>query len=103
VTTPSGPGFDWYIVELGLIANQCAEEYPADKRWPTFVETVGRISAGWNGGIGTSIQVAQDITSVMGQAEALKANYPTASNVDILLRYAQAIMGIYESDILNED
>jgi hypothetical protein len=101
VTVPGGPGFDWYIVELGLIANQLTGEYPADKRWTPLVETVGRISAHWNSG-GASA-VAQDITSLLGQCEAMKANYPTASNVDILLRYAQALSGIYESDILNEE
>lgn len=100
MTTPGGPGFDWYIAELGIIANGLVDAYPADKRWTPLVATVGRISAEWHSG---SSQAAQDITTLLGQAEAMKANYPTDSSVDIVLRYAQAMANVWESDILNEE
>lgn len=83
-----------------MIANILVDTYPADKRWTPLVATVGRISAEWHSG---GSQVTQDITTLLGQAEAMKANYPTDSSVDIVLRYAQAISGIWESDILNEE
>jgi hypothetical protein len=97
---PGGPGADWYIVELAGVVSQLSQSKYQDKRWARISELVGKISAEWKSNPG---QGQADANSLVALAEVMKASYSTDSNVDIMLRYAQALAGIWESDILGEE
>lgn len=100
MTTPEAPGAGFYIIEMSVLVNALAEELYQDKRWPTLAALVGKISTEW---AGNPTQATEDANFLVTLAEAMKANYPTNSNVDVMLRYAQALAGIWESDILNQE
>jgi hypothetical protein len=96
----SGPQADWYIVELAGIASLLSNDLYQDKRWATLTQLVGKISTEWTS---NQTQALADANSLVALAGVMKASYPANANVDIMLRYAQALAGIWQSDILGQE
>jgi hypothetical protein len=96
----TGPQPDWYIVELAGIASLLSNQLYQDPRWATLSALVGKISTEWKS---NKTQALTDANSLVTLSEVMKASYPTNANVDIMLRYAQALAGIWESDILGKE
>jgi hypothetical protein len=97
---PDVPGADFYIVELAGIANLLDNEKPADKRFAPFVKLIGKVSDEM---AASPTQSAVDIPTILAQAQVFKDSYPNDANVDIMLRYAQALAGIWDTDILDHE